>query len=80
MIRSLMTAAFLAAPLAFASPASADPLMGVYKGAGCDGAGRLPRYEGVMGRKLDSVTDFFSSESWDSLLSGATWALGCWQG
>jgi len=80
MIRSLMTAAFLAVPLAFASPASADPLMGVYKGAGCDGAGRLPRYEGVMGRKLDSVTDFFSSESWDSLMSGATWALGCWQG
>jgi len=82
MLRSVITTALLvgAASFTLAAPAAADPLMGVYKGAGCDGAGRLPRYEGIMGRKLDGVTDFFSSDSWDSLMSGATWALGCWQG
>ena len=35
--------------------------MYVYKGAGCDGKDRLPRYQGVMGRKLDGVSDFLSA-------------------
>jgi hypothetical protein len=79
MPRSLFIAAILAGAASLALPASAEPLMGVYKGAGCEGAGRLPRYEGVIGRKLDSVTDFFAANSWPSLLSSANWALGCWQ-
>ncbi|WP_242138290.1 glycosyl hydrolase [Sphingomonas sp. TREG-RG-20F-R18-01] len=83
MVRTAMIAlaatALAAIPLA-ATPASANPHEFVYKGAGCDGKGRLPRYEGVIGHKLDGVSDFFSSESWAQMQSGAQWALGCWQG
>jgi hypothetical protein len=72
--------AALAAALLLAGQAHADPLMFVYKGAGCEGKARLPRYQGVIGRKLDGVTDFFSAESWKQMQDGAAWALGCWQG
>ena len=81
MRRIVFTFACVAAALAACVPAvAADPLMFVYKGAGCDGKGRLPRYEGVIGRKQYGVTDFFSAESWQQMQSGAQWALGCWQG
>ncbi|WP_260928045.1 glycoside hydrolase family 26 protein [Novosphingobium sp. 9] len=65
--------------LTASAPAFANPLMFVYKGAGCDGKGRLPRYQGVMGRHLDGVNDFLSAESWQQMRSGAQWAVGCWQ-
>jgi hypothetical protein len=77
MIRS----AFLLALLAGMSGTAlhAEPLQFVYKGNGCDGRGRIARYEGVIGRKLDGVSDFFAKDSWKSMLSDADWALGCWQ-
>ena len=82
MIRSAFFIALLAgtASLTPASPAQAEPMVAVYKGNGCDGRGRIPRYEGVIGRKLDAVADFFAADSWPSMLSDAQWALGCWQG
>ena len=78
MVRTALIA--LAATAMAVGPVRADPLMFVYKGAGCEGKGRLPRYQGVIGRKLDGVTDFFSAENWAQMQSGAQWALGCWQG
>jgi hypothetical protein len=77
MVRTALIA--LAATALAATPVQANPLMYVYKGAGCDGKDRLPRYQGVMGRKLDGVSDFFSAESWPQMQSGAQWALTCWQ-
>jgi hypothetical protein len=77
LLASLPVFGFACAP---AATRAADPQMFVYKGAGCDGKGRLPRYEGVMGRKLDGVSDFFSADSWAQFQSGAQWSLGCWQG
>jgi hypothetical protein len=79
MIRSVLLAALFAG-LVPAGPAHAEPMVSVYKGNGCDGRGRIPRYEGVIGRKLDGVSDFFAADSWPSMLSDADWALGCWQG
>lgn len=78
MVRTAVMIA-LAASVVVAAPAQANPLMYVYKGAGCDGKDRLPRYQGVMGRKLDGVSDFLSAESWAQLHSGAQWAMTCWQ-
>jgi len=82
MIRSAFFIVLLAGTASFAPtpPARAEPLVAVYKGNGCDGRGRIPRYEGVIGRKLDGVVDFFAADSWPSMLSDAQWALGCWQG
>jgi hypothetical protein len=81
MIRSALLGVLLTgSALVAAQPATAEPLMSVYKGNGCEGRGRIPRYEGVMGRKLDGVSDFFAADSWASMQSDAQWALGCWQG
>jgi len=82
MVRTALIAlaATAAASALLAAPVRADPLTFVYKGAGCEGKGRLPRYQGVIGHKLDGVTDFFSAEGWPQMQSGAAWALGCWQG
>jgi len=82
MKRSVFLAALLAGIASFAPVASAqaEPLLAVYKGNGCDGLGRIPRFEGVIGRKLDGVSDFLPSDSWESMLSDAQWALGCWHG
>lgn len=83
MVRtSVIAFAASALGVAFAgsTAAQANPLPYVYKGAGCDGRDRLARYQGVVGHKLDGVTDFFSAESWPQLQSGAQWALTCWQG
>jgi hypothetical protein len=80
MRRIAFTLAAAAAFVADVPAVAADPLMFVYKGGGCDGKGRLPRYEGVIGRKMYGVTEFFPAESWQQMQSGAQWALGCWQG
>jgi Glycosyl hydrolase family 26 len=84
MIRSTLFAGlFAAAALAAAvtsSPVSAEPAGFVYKGAGCDGKSRLPRFQSVTGQKLDGVTDFLAQTNWTDMQSGAAWAIGCWQG
>lgn len=63
-----------------ATPARADPAIFVYKGPGCEGRGRLDRYQGVIGRKLDGVNDFLSAESWPGMMGSADGNLSCWQG
>ena len=70
---------FIIAFLASSTVLHAEPLQFVYKGNGCDGRGRIARYEGVIGRKLDGISDFFARDSWKSMLSDAEWTLGCWQ-
>jgi hypothetical protein len=62
-----------------APQASAEPIFAVYKGAGCDGLARLPRYQGLFGT-LGGVDDFFSTDSWTAMQSGAQWILSCWKG
>lgn len=79
MHRIAFSLASAALALTLSTPAHADPLMFVYKGSGCEGKGRLPRYQGVMGRHLDGVNDFLATESWQKMLSDADWSLGCWQ-
>jgi hypothetical protein len=80
MVRTALIALAAAALVAAPGAARANPLAFVYKGAGCDGKNRLPRYQGVIGRKLDGVSDFFSAESWAQLHSGAEWAAADRQG
>ena len=82
MRRSPILASLIAAAAAFmvATPARAEPAGFVYKGAGCEGRGRLPRFQAVTGQKLAGVTDFLSQNSWAEMQSGAAWAIGCWQG
>jgi cellulose synthase/poly-beta-1,6-N-acetylglucosamine synthase-like glycosyltransferase len=59
-------------------PAWSTPL-GVYQGNGCTGLRQLDAFVGWFGRKPDMVLDFFASDSWESMVSDATWALGCWR-
>jgi hypothetical protein len=79
--RSTIIAAFLAAisSTVFVSSARSEPIFAVYKGAGCDGLSRLPRYQGIFG-VLGGVDDFFSAASWTQMQSGAQWAMSCWKG
>jgi hypothetical protein len=79
MRRSTLLAGIFAAAL-LSVPAQAEPAGFVYKGAGCDGKGRLPRFQSVTGQKLIGVTDFVSQNNWAEAQSGAAWAVGCWQG
>ena len=81
MARGIIVAAFLAitSNLAFASSAHSEPIFAVYKGAGCDGLARLPRYQGIFGT-LGGVDEFLSIDSWPLLQSGAQWAMSCWKG
>src|SRR5687767_5547645 len=50
--------------------------IGVYLGAGCDGAKRLEHYGAWLGREPDQVIEFIS---WDVLKKGKTWGVQCWQ-
>ncbi len=59
--------------------AATEPIFGVYKGAGCDGRSRLPRYQEIFGT-LGMIDDFFAFDSWANMQSGATWVMGCWKG
>lgn len=80
MTRVPLALAAIAALLSFApSQAIAEPGFGVYKGAGCDGLARLPRYQGLFGT-LAAVDDFFASDSWASMQGGAVWEMNCWKG
>lgn len=77
MIRALTKAALMIAAI-WSFPVHAAPQLFVYKGAGCDGRDRIPRFESVMGVKVDGAVDFLSQESWAQMSSGARWALDCW--
>lgn len=60
---------------ATAATPSSGAKLGVYLGAGCDGAKRLPGFTRWLGRDVDLVEEFLS---WDALSKGRTWALNCW--
>ncbi len=62
-----------------ASAVHAEPVFGVYKGAGCDGLSRLPRYQGLFGT-LGGVDDFLPAKSWADMQSNAQWMMSCWKG
>lgn len=51
---------------------------GVYQGNGCDGAKRLKEFSIWLGRQPDLVLDFFSADSWKSMLGDANWTVKCW--
>ncbi len=57
----------------------AAPIFAVYKGSGCDGLGRLPRYQALFG-KLGGVDDFFPSDNWTNIQHDAQWVMSCWKG
>ena len=80
MFRSMIFAGLFFATAAIANPATAEPAGFVYKGAGCDGKARLPRFQSVTGQTLAGVTEFLSQTSWTEMQSAAIWAIGCWQG
>jgi hypothetical protein len=65
--------------LALSSPAYAGADLAVYKGAGCDGAKRLPAFETWIGRRVDRVVDFLDARSWAAMISSAKWIAQCWQ-
>lgn len=74
-----LTAFACATAALFQVPAgAAEPQLFVYKGAGCDGRDRIPRFEQVMGVKVDGAVDFLSQEGWPQMSSGARWAIDCW--
>lgn len=80
-MRSLVLAGIAAAFCAsfIADDARAAPIFAVYKGSGCDGLSRLPRYQSLFGT-LGGVDDFFASDSWTSMQSSAQWVMSCWKG
>ena len=60
--------------------ATAAPQIFAYEGAGCTGAGALPAFEKMLGRKVDGVSDFVARDSWADAQQETAWALGCWKG
>jgi len=79
MIRSLTRLALATTIFFHHLPAgAAEPQVYVYKGAGCDGRDRIPRFEQVMGVKVIGAVDFLSQEGWPQMIGGAKWALDCW--
>jgi hypothetical protein len=74
-----MKTVLLAAALTLASTPAPAAELAVYKGAGCEGRGRLPGFEAWLGRPVDRVIDFLARDSWDKLLSSARWISGCWR-
>lgn len=50
--------------------------LGVYLGPGCAGAGKLPAFEGWLGREVDQVIEFIG---WDVLQASGTWGVKCWR-
>lgn len=81
MMRHFILAGALAAlgTLLGAGDARAAPIFAVYKGSGCDGLARLPRYQSLFGT-LGGVDDFFSRDTWTNMQSNAQWAMSCWKG
>ena len=53
--------------------------LGVYEGAGCDGAKRVEDFARWAERLPDRVIDFAASDSPQSLISGLSWAANCWR-
>ncbi len=76
----------LAASLTLTVPSAAEEpahvtTLGVYKGAGCDGRERLPKFEAWLGRETAWVLEFYAHlHSWEDLLSSARWSSDCWKG
>ena len=60
--------------------ASADGKLGIYEGAGCDGARRIGRFTHWLGRSPAWVIDFLAYDSWRSMRHSAEWILRCWRG
>lgn len=53
--------------------------LGVYRGAGSDGAGRIPAFAAFMGRDPDVIIDFVASDTWANFEGAGGWAAWCWK-
>lgn len=54
-------------------------ILGVYQGAGCIGASKIPDFENYIGRKLEYVLDFLPLSSWKEQQGAAKWIAECWR-
>jgi len=77
-----MSVGAVVALLTMSSVASARPSgdarsvpLGVYLGAGCTGADRVPKFREWLGRDPDQTLEFIA---WDVLKKGTTWGVKCW--
>lgn len=78
--RSLSTViAMLSLLLLQPADARADSELAVYKGAGCEGAKRVPDFEAWLGRRVDRVVDFLDGRNWAAMTGSAKWIAQCWQ-
>ena len=75
MLKRLTFLIFFAIMCGSAQTADAAAELGVYQGAGCDGARNLQGFERWFGRSPDQVLEFIS---WDMLEARGAWAVRCW--
>ena len=74
--RSLVALALLASLQAALPGASAQAAaLGIYGGAGCDGAKHMQRFTDWLGRRPEAVLDFMT---WSSLVEASAWSMNCW--
>jgi hypothetical protein len=57
----------------------AAPELAVYRGAGCDGAKRVPEFEKWLGRPVQRVVDFLDGRNWEHMRGSSKWIGECWK-
>jgi hypothetical protein len=63
-----------------AGPASAGPTqLGVYGGAGCNGAERIPVFDQWLGKPVVRSLDFIASATFANMVQEFGWEATCWQ-
>ena len=66
--------------LACLATAATAPKLYVYEGTGGTGSANLPKFKGMLGRKVDRVVDFNEyTQTPPNALSNLNRLLGCWQ-
>ena len=77
LTRSLLAAlASLATYAAALTQANAEVPLGVYEGAGCEGASKLAAFHAWLGRKPDRVLEFMT---WQTMTENSPWSMNCWR-
>lgn len=76
VLAALVMAVGVFVPAGTVAAETGKKLLGVYKGAGCDGLKGREVFAKWLGREPDIMLEFLS---WKVVSRGTTWGVGCWK-